>query len=81
MVSESDSHSMAVYPNPTKGLVKIEAEDIHSISIYNLLGEKLFESSVNGDAFEYDFVGLEKGLDLIKIETSKGFLTKTVTVM
>ena len=81
MVSESESNSMAVYPNPTKGLVKIEAEDIQGISVYNLLGEKLFESSVNGNAFEYDFGVLEKGLYLIRVETSNGFLTKTVTVM
>ena len=82
MVSESESNSsMDVYPNPTKGLVKIEAENIQGISIYNLLGEKLFESSVNGNVFEYDFGGLEKGLYMIKIEISKGFLTKTITVM
>ena len=81
MVSESENNSMVVYPNPTKGSVKIEAEDIRDVSVYNLLGEKIFGSSVSGDASEYDFSGLEKGLYLIKIETSKGFLTKTVTVM
>lgn len=80
-VAELESQSAKVYPNPTQGRVTIEAENIRYLSIYNLIGEKVFESVAHGDAFSYDFSGFEKGLYLIRIETKNDILTKTVNVM
>ena len=80
-VSENQPHSPRVYPNPTQGRVTIEAENIHHVSIYNLLGVQVFGSAVSGAVFSYDFSGLKKGLYLIRIETKNDILTKFVTVM
>ena len=80
-VAETENQSVKVYPNPTQGRVTIEAEDSRHISIYTLLGEKVFESAATGDVFNYDFSGFEKGLYLIRIETKNEILTKFVTVM
>ena len=80
-VSENQLYAARVYPNPTQGRVTIEAENIQHVAIFNLIGEKVFESVANGDAFSYDFSGFEKGLYLIRIETKNGILTKFVTVM
>jgi hypothetical protein len=79
-VSETDAVNTAVYPNPTYGKVSIEAENIQSISIFNLLGEKVFECSANGDVFEYDFSHQGAGVYLIKVKTAKGIETMKVTV-
>ena len=79
-VSETNAVVTAVYPNPTFGKVRIEAESIQSISIFNLLGEKVFESSANGDTFEYDFSHQGAGVYFIKVETTKGTETMKVTV-
>ncbi len=79
-ISEVESIVTAVYPNPTYGKVRIEAQDIQNIIIFNILGEKVFESSANGDAFEYDFSQQSSGLYLIKVETAKGVETMRVTV-
>ena len=79
-ISEGESVVTAVYPNPTYGKVKIEAEDIQNILIININGEKVFESPVNSDVFEYDFSHQAAGTYLIKIETAKGVETKRVTV-
>jgi len=80
-VSEVNSVISAVYPNPTKGIVKVEAENIKNISIFNTLGEIIFETSANSDAFEYDFSGNEAGVYFIKVETINGVDTKRVTVL
>lgn len=80
-VAELESQSAKVYPNPTQGRVTIEAESIHHVSIYNLLGEKVLESAASGDDYEVDLGGMEKGLYLIRIETKKEILTEFVTVM
>ena len=80
-VSEVENVISAVYPNPTKGAVKIEAENIKNISIFNSLGQIIIENTVNGDTFEYDFSGNEAGLYFIKVETTNGVETKRVTVL
>lgn len=80
-VSELDEKLASVYPNPTSNVVKIETANIQNISIYNMLGEMVFESSANGDAFEYDFSNNEAGVYIVRIETAQGVVTKRVTVM
>ena len=78
-VSEVGSLVSAVYPNPTQGVVKIEAEGLKTISVFNMAGAKVFETSANGDVFEYDFSHQGAGVYLIKMETAKGIETKRVT--
>ena len=80
VVSETDAVNTAVYPNPTYGKVRIEAESIQSISIFNMLGERVFEGSANGDIFDYDFSHQTAGVYFIKVETAKGIETMKVTV-
>ena len=79
-VAEIESVVTAVYPNPTYGKVRIEAENILNVSIFNILGEKVFEGSADGDAFEYDFSNQKAGIYLIKVETAKGVETTRVMV-
>ena len=79
-VSESESIVTTVYPNPTKGVVKIESKNIRNISIFNILGETIFETATSGDVFEYDFSNQEAGVYFIKVETANGIDTKQVTV-
>lgn len=78
-VSEVDAVVASVYPNLTCGRVRIEAENLQNVSIFNLLGEKVFVSPAHGDAFEYDFGHFGTGLYLIKVETVTG--TKTINVI
>jgi hypothetical protein len=79
-VSETGSIVTAVYPNPTDGMIKIEAKNMKNISIFNLLGEKVFECPANGDVFEYDFSHQKAGIYFIKVESAKGIETARVTV-
>ena len=79
-ISEVEPVVTAVYPNPTYGKVKIEAENIQNITIFNILGEKVFENSADGDVFEYEFSNQSTGMYLIKVETAKGVETTRVTV-
>lgn len=79
-VSETCGIVTAVYPNPTEGMTKIEAKNMKSISIFNMLGEKVFECSAHGDTFEYDFSRQGAGVYFIKVETTKGTETMKVTV-
>ena len=79
-VSETCGIVTAVYPNPTDGMIKVEAENMKNISIFNMLGERVFEGSAYGDVFEYDFRHQGAGVYFIKVETTKGIETMKVTV-
>ena len=80
-VSDAETVASTVYPNPTHGVVRIEAEDIRNISIYGISGQKVFEGAASGDAFEYDFGKHKAGIYMIVVETTKGVETKRVTVL
>ena len=79
-VPELDEMMTTVYPNPTNGTLTIEADDIEAISIYNMLGENLFETSARGNLFEYDFSPYGPGVYIVRIQTDKGTTTKRVVV-
>ena len=79
--AEVENTISTVYPNPTKSMVKIEAEGLKTICVFNTTGAKVFETSASGNAFEYDFSHQGAGVYLIKIETTKGIETKRVTVL
>ena len=80
LVPELDEKMANVYPNPTSGTLHIEAENIEAISLYNLLGEKLFETSANGNSYEYDFSPYEAGCYVVRIQTDSGIVTQRVVV-
>ena len=71
----------SVYPNPTCDKIKIEAEDIQNIVIFNSLGAKIFDTPVSGEAFEYDFSNQAAGVYFVKVKTAKAIETKKVTVL
>lgn len=79
-VQELDGKEAFVYPNPTHGTVTIEAEDVEGISIYNMLGEKLFDTSASDNRLEYDFGRHGIGVYLVRVQTKNGIVTKQVLV-
>lgn len=79
-VNENDKVSVSVYPNPTNGQVRIEAEELKHISISNMLGQRICESNANGDVFKYDFGKHDTGVYLVRIETTNGIAVKKVLV-
>lgn len=48
-IAEAEQHSVAVYPNPAAGDVKIEwSSEVEKLEIYNTLGEVVFAEDVSG---------------------------------
>lgn len=80
LLEESYSIEANIYPNPTNGLVKIEAENIRQICISNMLGQVIYNSNTSNNEFEYDFNQHGEGLYLIRIETANGIITKRIAV-
>lgn len=76
----NNSIPAVVYPNPTTGNVRIEASNLRHVSIFNVLGQQVYEGSADGDVFEYDMNSHEAGIYLVRIETTSGIVTKRVVL-
>ena len=79
-VGENSSVEAVVYPNPTIGNVRIEASDLRRVSVFNALGQQVYEGQADGDVFEFDLTNHEAGIYLIQIETISGIATKRVVL-
>ncbi len=47
-VEENFNHSISIYPNPTSGLLNIFSQEKQTVTIYNLMGQCVFEGLCNG---------------------------------
>jgi len=73
-VIETSENAIQVWPNPTKGLLHIEAQDIDKLEIRNLLGQLVLEAR---KAESLSLEGFEKGVYFLIASNKNG--VKTVT--
>ena len=76
---ESLENSLSIHPNPVDDEMIINSNgllNVRKISIYNILGEKVFERS-NPDKL-IDLQKLDFGVHLVVIDTDQGRLNKTI---
>lgn len=72
--------SVKVYPNPTKNLVTIEAEDLLEISVFNALGQCVLRKEVTEKQAVVDLQNVAEGLYLLHIKMKEGMLSKRIAV-
>jgi hypothetical protein len=76
---EESTANINLYPNPTNGLLNIEGQGRMHISIANLLGQMLQETTSEGST-TLDLSCYESGMYLIRIETENGVMVQKVNV-
>ena len=79
-VDAIDAQQVGIYPNPADDKVVIEASTIKNVTVFNLMGQKVYESSVDADKVELNTSDLESGMYMIQIETSEYTTTKRISV-
>lgn len=79
-VGEISEDNGYVYPNPTSGFFRIEANDLRHVSVFNTVGQKVYDAPVDGDLFDCDLSQCDAGVYLIRIETAAGVTTKRVVL-
>lgn len=63
-----DNSNFKYYPNPVKDVLNLSyKQDITSISIYNLLGQKVLENAINSNTAQINMSGLANGNYIIKV--------------
>lgn len=72
-VNDNNNINVAVYPNPTATNVNIQAEDqITSVAIYNVLGQKVVDASPNNANVSLDMSQLVAGMYFATVTTETG---------
>ena len=70
-----------IYPNPTTGNLRIEASDLRTVEVYNLVGQKVYEENINGDDCVIDMKEFGNGIYMVRINAANGSTTQKVSVI
>jgi hypothetical protein len=71
-----ETADISIYPNPTNSTFTINAENITSIIIFDLLGNKILETKSSQNSI--DVSNLASGQYLVRIQTSNGVMNKKI---
>ena len=75
------SDEVALFPNPTKGNVTIQASGMNHITVVSVLGQVVFDAEVNGNEYTLNMAQFNAGMYRVRIHTANGLTVKRVTVM
>ena len=78
---DENNFEAKVYPNPTNGIVNIEAQGLQHLTVTNVLGQTLYNRKVESDKAEIEMAQFGVGTYLIRIQTESGTTVKRVNVM
>ncbi len=78
---EDNDENIGIYPNPASEKITIEAQNIESVSITNVMGQKVYEQSVNNDNMVIDVNELPAGIYMINVVTDEYETTKRVSIV
>lgn len=77
---EEQEAKIAVYPNPTKGLVKLEGASVQHVSIVSVYGQILLDAETNGNPLGFDLSSYGKGIYMMQITSAFGHSVKRIVV-
>ncbi|MBQ4206309.1 MAG: T9SS type A sorting domain-containing protein, partial [Bacteroidales bacterium] len=80
-VGETLTANVAMYPNPTFGLVTIKAEAMSQLTVVNVMGQVLMTQAIDNDEVVLDMSSFENGMYLVNIITDNGNVVKVLNVL
>ena len=73
--------NVALYPNPTKGNVTIEAAGMSRITVVSMLGQVVFDTELDANTYTLNMSQFNAGMYMVRVYTENGVAIKRVTVM
>jgi hypothetical protein len=74
-----------IYPNPSYGIFTLNIAAYQNykakLEVYNLIGEKVWETNINKEETTLNLTSLVKGIYYLKLKTDNSSLTKKVTIV
>jgi len=78
---DENNDNVALFPNPTKGNVTIQAEGMNRITVVSVLGQVVFDTELSADEYTMNMAQFNAGMYLVRVYTENGMAVKRVTVM
>lgn len=79
-VSENES-SARIFPNPADHNLQIEAEGMTQVSVYNQMGQLVYDSKCDSNMLNVSVEGWSEGVYFVKMQTSQGLVTRRVAIV
>lgn len=82
-VSDNESNSFSIYPNPTSGRINVavnNGNNINEVVVLDITGNVLMSESVNANNISLDLSSFAKGLYLVKVVTAEDSFVKKVVL-
>ena len=81
-ISEVKQDIFNVYPNPTTGVFNLDLNNnkSYNISIFNSLGQKVYNNVTNSMSMVVDLSELESGIYTIELENSDVIFTERIII-
>ena len=79
-INEVEASNVAVFPNPTTSRFTIEAEGLSHVTVFNTMGQKVYEMSTQAESVDID-LNVETGIYMVRVATANGEVTKRITVI
>ena len=80
-VDENPLSNVKLYPNPTSGQLSIAAENMTSVSVYDLVGQCVMQLSAENGQLTLDMSQLQNGIYFVKVNTANGSAVQRVVKM
>ena len=77
---EDELDGVKVYPNPTQGSLRIEASGLSHVTLVNVLGQTVYDASVEGDEILLDLSSYEAGVYVVRVRRESDIVVKRVVL-
>lgn len=72
--------SAIVYPNPASERLNVFAEGLTNVTVFNVVGQKVMDVSVDADECYIDVSDLMNGIYMLKVSSKNGNFTRRISV-
>ena len=80
-VNELEANSVSVFPNPTTSQFTVEGEGLNHVTVFNTMGQKVYEMNCQGESVDVNLRHVEAGVYMGRISTVNGETTKRITII
>jgi hypothetical protein len=80
-VDEDLTQNIEVYPNPAKDMLTIKAENITNVVIFNSMGQKVYEKTMDSSEVSINLDGFDSGIYLVKVVADGDEVTRRISIV
>lgn len=80
-VAEAEATAINVFPNPADHSLKVEMEDMMRVTVYNMLGQQVYDAVCEGNMLNVNVSSWSEGVYLMKVQTAEGLLSRRVSIV